>query len=312
MRELLIIVSKSIFIFISSLLVILPFVLSAESMSSSHQMILCIPFILLLGIPHGAIDNILYLRDKNMSNLQFIAVYLLIIGLNVALWWAFARLAYIVFLVLSAYHFGQSQFSHYFQEKRSTLFLLFFSWGLTILSALIYFNLDEIYFIMESVPEFGVFEILHQEQDMRYLLLGSGAITLLTLFNLARNRFLMLHDLLMELLVLTLILASFYLMPLIIGFTLYFVILHSFKVLKEEYGFLTAQKETNTLAQFAKMVAPFSLLSIAGILFLFAAIYFKYLNIPYGFCLLIVISSITLPHVFVMNKFYILFRGMNK
>jgi beta-carotene 15,15'-dioxygenase len=253
---------------------------------------------------------VLYLRDKRVSNVQFIGVYLLIIGLNASLWWVFPSFAYILFLLLSAYHFGQSQFSHYFQKQSLPHLLLFLFWGISILSALIYFNLDEIYLIMESTPEFAVFDPLHQRQDMLYVLVSSCSITLLIKLFLTLKSSLTLHDFMMEVLVLTLILVSFFLMPLIIGFTLYFVILHSFKVLREEYGFLTAQNEANSIAQFIKMVAPFTLFSIAGILILFSAIYFQFLNLPYGYCLLIVISSITLPHVFVMNKFYFLFQGM--
>ncbi|MDP4685572.1 MAG: Brp/Blh family beta-carotene 15,15'-dioxygenase [Salibacteraceae bacterium] len=302
--------SKATFIFISCLFLLLPFVLSADKIESSYQLIICTPFILFLGIPHGAIDNVLYLRDKRMSNAQFISVYLIIIGLNVLLWWAFPSFSYILFLILSAYHFGQSQFNHYFQKQSIPHLLLFIFWGITILSSLIYFNLDEIYLIMESTPEFAVFDPLHQRQDMLYVLLGSCSITLFIMLFLAIKRSLMLYDFMIEVLVLALILVSFYFMPLIIGFTLYFVILHSFKVLREEYGFLAAQKEANSITQFIKMVAPFTLFSIAGILILFAAIYFQFLNLTYGYCLLIVISSITLPHVYVMNKFYLIFRGV--
>lgn len=303
-------VNKATFIFISSFILLLPFVLNADKIESSHQLILCTPFILFLGIPHGAIDNLLYLRDKRMSNAQFIGAYLIIIGLNVLLWWVFPSFSYILFLILSAYHFGQSQFNHYFKKQSIPHLFLFFFWGITILSSLIYFNLDEIYLIMESSPEFAVFDPLHQRQDMLYVLLGSCSITVLIMLFLLFKRSMMPHVFMIEIFVLAIILVSFLFMPLIIGFTLYFVILHSFKVLREEYGFLAAQKEANSITQFIKMVAPFTLFSIAGILMLFAAIYFQFLNLTYGYCLLIVISSITLPHVFVMNKFYLVFRGV--
>ena len=108
----------------------------------------------------------------------------------------------------------------------------------------------------------------------------------------------------MELLVLSLVLICFFLMPLLIGFTLYFVILHSFKVLREEFNFLLSDQKVHSFKSFMAMITPFTLLSIFGIAFLFGLIYFDIFNMSYGYCLLIVISSITLPHVFVMDNFY--------
>jgi hypothetical protein len=109
---------------------------------------------------------------------------------------------------------------------------------------------------------------------------------------------------------LALIFVSFYLMPVIIGFTLYFVILHSFKVLGEEYRFLKLAKEVKSRVAFVKLLTPFSILSFFGMGVVFALIHFNILAMSYGYCLLIIISSITLPHVFVMNKFYkLLFKS---
>lgn len=93
-------------------------------------------------------------------------------------------------------------------------------------------------------------------------------------------------------------------MPIIIGFTLYFVILHSLKVLNEEYRFLKASGVTQSLMGFIKLLTPFSLISLMGLFMLFGLIEFGILNISFGYCVLIMISSITLPHVFVMDKFY--------
>ncbi|MFT7032375.1 MAG: Brp/Blh family beta-carotene 15,15'-monooxygenase, partial [Cyclobacteriaceae bacterium] len=121
---------------------------------------------------------------------------------------------------------------------------------------------------------------------------------------LAFKKALEVEALLMEILVIVLILICFYLMPLLIGFTLYFVILHSFKVLREEYKFLNSEREVRSIGHFIMMVAPFTLFSIAGIAFLFALNYFNFLSLSYGYILLIAISSITLPHIFVMDRFY--------
>lgn len=305
---LLFIMTKSIFVFIASFLLLLPFVLTTGGISTSYQLIICLPFILFLGIPHGAIDNVLYIRNKGIKNIHFISVYIAFILLNIALWFIFPWLAYMGFLLLSAYHFGQSQFSHYFNNQALYKQLLYLFWGISILSALIYFNMADIEQLMLQEEEFAVFRQFHQENLLFILFLGSSILSFTLMFLLHLKKELTLESFFMETLVFSLILICFFLMPLLIGFTLYFVILHSFKVLREEYFFLNSENKVSSVSDFIKLVSPFTLLSIFGILMIYASIHFELLELPYGYSLLIIISSITLPHVFVMNRFYSLFK----
>lgn len=300
--------SKAIFIFISSLLLLLPVVLSEGGITASNQMALCLPFILFIGIPHGAIDNLLYLREKKLNNTQFIAIYLTVVFANVLLWMLMPICAYLVFLIISAYHFGQSQFAHYFKETGALQRLLAISWGVSILSALIYFNIEEIQNIMLADEHFLVFDLLHQAQHMHYLFLVSSMITLSIMVLLTIKKAIKKEMFLLEMVVFFLILVSFEVMPFLIGFTLYFVILHSMKVLNEEYNFLSSKKEVRSWKGFISLLAPLTLFSFAGIALIFLLIYLELIPYSYGYCLLIIISSITLPHVFVMNRFYQLFK----
>lgn len=296
--------TRAIFLFISSLLLLLPLVSIGEDISISSQMVVCIPFVLFLGIPHGAIDNVLYLRQSKTNNALFIGVYVFIIGLNIFFWILSPSMAYVLFLVLSAYHFGQSQFSQYFKNQLFDLKALYFFWGLALLFGFVLFNLEEINGIMNQYEEFEVFSPLHQKTWMQIGFAITLAVTIGFKLKLTLQKTMTVEDFLMELLVLALILVCFYLMPLFIGFTLYFVILHSFKVLREEYQFLNVEREVSSIKGFIFMLAPFTLLSIVGIAFVFGLIHFEVLSISYGYCLIIIISSITLPHVFVMNRFY--------
>ena len=300
--------SKAIFIFIASLLLLLPLVLSEGGISSSTQMLLCLPFILFIGIPHGAIDNLLYLREQKLNNTQFIAIYLTVVLGNVVLWMIFPVCAYLIFLLISAYHFGQSQFAHYFEKTDISKKLLAFSWGLSLLSALVYFNIEEIQLIMLEDEHFAIFDLVHQTQHMHYLFIASSGITLSVMVFLTLKKAIKKEFFLLETLVFSLILLSFEVMPFLIGFTLYFVILHSLKVLNEEYQFLSIKNEVGSWKDFIVLLTPLTLFSFAGIALVFLLIHFDLLDLSYGYCLLIIISSITLPHVFVMNRFYQLFR----
>lgn len=296
--------TKAIFFFISCLLLFVPVFFYAGEISTSQQLVFTAPFLVLFGIPHGAIDNVLYLRNSKIKNTHFILVYLLFIAANVAAWIFYPKLAYCIFLILSAYHFGQSQFTHYFDKQPITHQLLYLFWGIAILSGLLFFNINEIHLVMIQYDEFERFSPLHQENDMFYLFIASTLVSIGLIIFLTVRQHLTLENMFMELLVISLIFICFYLLPFLIGFSIYFIILHSFKVLKEEYHFLETENEISSVSSFLRLVAPFTLLSVLGILFLFGMIYLDIITISYGYCLLIVISSITLPHVFVMNKFY--------
>ena len=140
-----------------------------------------------------------------------------------------------------------------------------------------------------------------------------GAMLLLLAY-LAGTRELSVETVLMEAMTFALILVCFYLLPILIGFTLYFVVLHSLKVLREEFSFLKIRQQNFTLLGFIKMVAPFTVFSFLGMGFLFVLVEFGIIKFSYGYVFLITISSITLPHAFVMNKFYNLlsFKGINR
>jgi Brp/Blh family beta-carotene 15,15'-monooxygenase len=303
--------TKATFAFISCVLLCLPLVLSRGEISIETQMLICTPFILLLGIPHGAIDNVLYLRNNSISKASFFGSYLVLIGLNVAVWLLMPTLAYVTFLLLSAYHFGQSQFSHHFSRTSIAEQFLFFTWGGSLLAGFVYFNHVEISSIIQNNIEFSIFQNIHGLDLTLYLLVALTFLTLVLLGILFFTKKLKIEDILMEVLILSLVMASFYLMPLLIGFSMYFIILHSFKVLREEYSFLKHEEITPSLFDFVKLITPFTFLSIFGILFLYALIYFDFLGLSYGYGLLIIISSITLPHVFVMNRFYHLLSRKN-
>jgi Brp/Blh family beta-carotene 15,15'-monooxygenase len=261
--------TRAIFVFIASILLFIPVIYQAGDISVETQLAICTPFLLFLGIPHGAIDNVLYIRDKNISNFKFIGIYLVIIAANVGLWLVTPVLAYVLFLVLSAYHFGQSQFSHYFKSQPPLTKALFSLWGLAILSALVYFNLEEIYSVMANSSEFNQFSVVHGELFMMYFFAAAFIGTIGILIYQSIVKVISIETLMMELLVLSLILICFYLMPLLIGFTLYFVILHSFKVLREEFNYLKSEQKVNSVKSFAAIITPFTLLSIFEIAFLF-------------------------------------------
>lgn len=275
------------------------------TLTLADQLLASMGLVVLVGVPHGAIDNVIFLKQHKVSSFSFYSFYLSAVAINVMLWIYFPVLAAAFFLLISAYHFGQSQFSHYQFESRLN-YTLYFSWGASILSGMLLFNQADLKELLAQAEGFETLSYLLSENVIASITLGSTLIALGILIFKTIKLQLELEKLFFEVIILGLLLLAFYLFPLLIGFTLYFVILHSLKVLEEEFQFVQKlYKKPVDLFAFGKLLFPFTFFAVLGMVFIFALTYFDYLpNFSFGFLLLILISSITLPHAVVMERFY--------
>jgi Brp/Blh family beta-carotene 15,15'-monooxygenase len=294
---------KAIIIYAISAVTLIPFFLVYPDMDVVTQLIICAPVILILGIPHGAIDNVLFFGNSRQNSLAFISTYLAIIAGNVLIWMVLPLFAYVLFLILSAYHFGQSQFLHYFKKDTWEMKSLYLLWGISLLSGLIYFNHAEMVWVSQN-KGFEFFEAAHPKRLMGFIFILSTGLTVFNLFWLLMQKQLSLKVFFLELLVLALVVSTFYFLPMIIGFTLYFIILHSYKVIQEVYGILAQKRQVNSKKHFIRLLFPFSVLTIVGIFLLYVITSVDWVPFTFGFAFLIAISSITLPHAVVMDRFY--------
>ena len=74
-----------------------------NSIDLSHQIIGSLFLIILFGIPHGAIDNIILQSESQISSRQFYFLYISCIFAYI-LFWILSPLVSFVFLIISAYH----------------------------------------------------------------------------------------------------------------------------------------------------------------------------------------------------------------
>ena len=102
-----------------------------------------------IGIPHGALDVWTYQhRTKNsFSSLGYIVGYLIAIGLVFAFWMVFPAAGLTLFLVLSAWHFGQADFVLWGLLKGG------WAWGTLALSLILVWHMEE---ALEIVSHMGV------------------------------------------------------------------------------------------------------------------------------------------------------------
>ena len=296
--------SKSNFGFLVFFLLLLPLAPLIYQVPAHSQNLIAISAILFLGIPHGAIDNILFLEKSRMKTALFYGWYLGAIAINVGFWLFFPLPSFIFFILLSAYHFGQSQFGQILNTGLSKKITLYISWGLSVILGLVYFNLPELQNTIASIEELHTFKAFFTKAVISNLL-GVSIIIFFAVagYSLYKKK-LKVEHLALETLILGLVFLSASLFSFMIAFMLFFVTIHSYKVLQEEFRHFYKIFTLQSFAGFVRKLLPLSILSFVGIGLIFFLIQQGWLTISYPFIMLIIISSITLPHVFVMEKFY--------
>lgn len=263
-----------------------------------YETMIAIFLISVIGIPHGAIDHLLFLKKTNKTKLYFYSFYLTLFIIYAFSWIYFPLICMTAFMIMSAYHFGQSQLEKY---NISTINkkIIGFSWGLFILSLLVLFNSKEITEMLLINEEFINFHLLFNFETFITLAIISFMSFLLMGLLYINSKLLM-----KELIYLALISFTFYTHSLLLGFALFFIFNHSITVLNSEYKFLSSFDSDFNLFKFIKALFPFTFISISGVFFLYYMKSVGFINFGLPFILIVVISSLTFPHLIVMESFY--------
>ena len=277
------------------------FTLNGE-ISMGSQVIGSMILISLFGIPHGAIDNIIYLSSNEITRFRFYLIYIVTIVIYCLLWWLTPIISLVFFLLLSSYHFGESQLVDYsFVNKKRIIYLF---WGLALLSTLIFYNNNELLLLSNQFIDTESFCQVFNILIFKYIFYFSNLILISLLVYESYKLSISNQQLMNEIFLLILIHITFYLFPIIISFTLYFIFLHSIKVLKQEFDYLKSLKYNLNLLNFIKLLYPHTLLSIIFLVVFLLLMNFGFINISVFLFSIIGISVITLPHAVIMSNFY--------
>ena len=277
---------------ISSKLIGLIFALSLIffKVEDSYSSIIFVIVMLTIGIPHGSVDHIIaFINPKSRrfkSKLSFFTVYLSLIVLNIIIWVFSPYLGLFTFLLVSCYHFGEAQVIGFNNTKNK---LLNFVLGANILLSLFLNNIFELQFILLDLTLFSSIDL--SSYDKTFFLLISVAVLMISVVYFKIEKKVPLYA---EMSILYLI---FYHTDILTSFSIYFGFSHSLPMLLLEFK---EMKEKSFLSFYAKTL-PFTILAI-----IFGVVLYYYNNdlltannlILFTF---IVISSLTLPHVFIMR-----------
>ncbi|MBC3794305.1 Brp/Blh family beta-carotene 15,15'-dioxygenase [Spirosoma utsteinense] len=276
-------------------------------LSLSAQLFFCIGLLAFVGIPHGALDHLVEqehsLRQAQRFSLtRFIIKYLFMIGAYGLGWMVFPVLSFILFLLISAWHFGETDLEHAPETGYWSLTRLLA--GGFVLAFILVNHADEVTPVIARIVKNDVFtmQVWNGAISQRGPLLRGWATLLGVLAMLAFG-----HQPIpvngWRLGRLGVVILLTYTLPLLPAFMLYFGGWHSLSSFGTILSYL--QRSANPVQSIWKLwyqSVPLTLLAF-GFLFACSSIWNRYLPLgdplPYLFILL---STITLPHIQVMHK----------
>ena len=275
----------SIFFLLSVLLIALH--MRMPALDQTVERLILIGLIVLLGIPHGALDITL---AKSLYNIQyprqwiaFVCLYLLLAASVFFIWWIAPTLFLSAFLLISAIHFATDP-----ERGTSRVFCFAYGASIIVLPALRHYPemVDLLGFVAGTDAGQLVAALLHA-LSIPWLVLA----LLLVALNIRKN----IHASLEYLAVIAI--AVF--LPPLYAFTLFFCAMHSPRHLMRAYRFA----KLTSFAQLLKMTAlPMFFVCIA---FLVALLFLDGHKIDEYFIqvLFVMLAALTVPHMVIIERF---------
>ena len=206
--------------------------ITKNNVEFSNQLVIpliCLFFILSIGISHGALDN--YKANKLLSIYKlkgkaiFFLIYILISALVIFIWSLYSTYTLLAFLTVASYHFGleDTSFLHKGNSFLDQIFYLIK--GSLIIFAPLFFHFDETLKIFETL--FLSKEILIFLENEHWIINVCLSLSILGyLYFVYKNKFTDFEILFLDML--SVLILNYVFTPLI-AFTIYFCFLHSIR-----------------------------------------------------------------------------------
>ena len=249
-----------------------------------------------VGILHGA-NDLLILSTKEQKDKKLIknlSIYIGIILLCVVIYWFSSFVAIVLFVVLSAYHFGEEHLSHKINVNFGFNAIYFLSYGLFIFALLFYQSLSDVDVIMTELTG-RTFSKTQIEITLitSAIFLGAGTVFLILT---KRNESVLF---LREFLYLVLLFFVFNTSSLILGFAIYFILWHSIPSIIHQIEFISGNLNKKNVISYVKKALIYWIISIAGLLFLYQLLpEIKLL----ATVIFVILFAVTAPHTWVMHR----------
>ncbi len=265
--------------------------------------------IFFLGIPHGAADLLVGMKNadpgsKTFSKFRFLFNYLSLLILFGLFLWMFPFAGILFFLVIASFHFGETDlFDFEINNFAGSLFA--FSYGWAILSVLLLTHLPEVKPILVMLDPNHLHKTLFSfiETNHWYIL----SVSFITFFSFCFYYFISDKEKLNSqdvfLIQFALFVFIIYHLPLILGFSFYFIVWHSGISLRNIIGYLKKDKSLH-LNYILKQIILFSIIAFAGLVLLVFLTH-QYLNQnSMTLYIFLGLAVLTAPHMEVMHTMF--------
>ena len=285
------------FLFLISILAIINFFLD---LPSEYIYFFCFLLIATVGVSHGAYDGrkgekLFYNKFKNWRFI-FYFVYISLTIFVLIIWYLKPLIALITFLIVSALHFGKEDLEIYLDKKYKHHLLIYFLKGSLIILLPLFFNYEKTNLIFNTIL-FSKNYVMLSNNNVKFILIISLSIQLLFYLFIYLKKKLNRNDFIAIIFEIYLIIITFYLFNPIVGFTLYFCFLHSFKNILHISSELNP-KLLKGLKIFFKQSLFLTLLTFFILFFgLIFLINFNFFENSAEKVIFIGLASLTLPHI---------------
>ena len=265
------------------------------------EIVLAFVLIFSFGILHGSNDlaliNSIFKSQIKYSFYIIIGFYLAIVLSAIILFYLLPSLALSLFLIFSAFHFGEQHWEHHdLLLSKIGKSLFYFIYGLVVIQLLFVFNTKEVINIILSITGQQI-----SENAITWLFLANVSVLFIIIMYLFFRQHSFRKTIGLELFYLLLFSIIFKVSSLIWGFAIYFVLWHSLPSLLEQIIFIYGDYNRKNMLDYCKKAFPYWIISLAGIAMLyfifkgeklFYAIFFSF------------IAAVTFPHALVINKMF--------
>nr|WP_313795275.1 Brp/Blh family beta-carotene 15,15'-dioxygenase [uncultured Allomuricauda sp.] len=251
------------------------------------------------GILHGSNDiQLIHISSKRsggkVSKKKVFALYVFTVLVILLTFSFFPRLAFLFFILISGFHFGEQHWNKNLTKKTVWNKLLYTLYGLFILFMIFYIKYEQASQIINDISGF-------QFQEDVYLAITSviGIALVVQLSFYLYFNFLKV-SILEELFFLGIFFVIFKTASLLWGFCIYFIVWHSIPSLVDQMNFLYGTSNKWTLLQYLKSSWKYWLISLIGLFGLYFLL--KEDNQFFTSIMLYFLAAITFPHVIVMSR----------
>lgn len=284
--------------------------LSKSEWLVSSSLIIALILIVFIGIPHGANDHLLFFNlinrridEKNHKSNLFFGSYIGLILLYVVCWYLFPTFSLGLFILISIYHFGQSNlYTSPIESKFIKLISIFLSGSFVLLTP-IFAHIETALPVIQTLAKNPSLITLPEEIGKK-LSISVGILLIIHWVILMLSKNINIKNGIHEILNVLLLFGLFYYSPLWIGFAIYFTLWHAIPSIEDQINFFKTTRANYNLGKYVREIFPFSLIALLG---LYLAFQFSgnYISVNQGIALLFsFIAVITLPHMILMGLLY--------